>query len=154
MSPAPGIAAFRREFLLDVGGWQLRRGMEDWDLWMRLASAGYSAVYVPRVIFYYRRDAGGRFRGRVRSFDSFWEQLRMRNEPLFTKRPQNRRLSPAPKVLKVLLPLIDRLPFTSRLFQVQLCQFATFIFWNAGVRRTAQIVFHGILFRARLRTRV
>src|SRR3954447_1515849 len=62
MSPAPGIAAFRRELLLQAGGWQLRRGIEDWDLWMRLAAAGFSAVPLRRLVFYYRRDAGGRFR--------------------------------------------------------------------------------------------
>jgi glycosyltransferase involved in cell wall biosynthesis len=28
----PGIAAFRRDLLLEAGGWQLRRGIEDWDL--------------------------------------------------------------------------------------------------------------------------
>ena len=57
----PGIAAFRREALVEVGGWQLRRGIEDWDLWMRLAARGFSGVHVPHVIFYYRRDHGGRF---------------------------------------------------------------------------------------------
>jgi glycosyltransferase involved in cell wall biosynthesis len=153
MSPAPGIAEFRREFLLEAGGWQLRRGIEDWDLWMRLAAAGFSVVHVPRPVFYYRRDAGGRFRGRVRNFEGFYEQLRSRNAALFARRPENRQASPAPRPVKLLLPLVDRLPFASRLLKVQLAELVTLLFWGAGLRRTARIVWHGILFRARLRAR-
>lgn len=148
----PGIALFRRERLLAAGGWQLRRGIEDWDLWMRLAAAGDSGIHIPRLIFYYRRDAGGRFRGRVHTFDDFYEQLRERNAELFARRSATRRASPAPPALKVLLPLIDRLPFLSRLFKVQLCELVTLLFWSAGPRRTARIVLQGVAFRRRLRT--
>jgi glycosyltransferase involved in cell wall biosynthesis len=148
----PAIAAFRREQLLEVGGWQLRRGIEDWDLWMRLAARGLPGIYVPRLTFYYRRDAGGRFRGRVRIFEGFYEQLRARNAELFARRPETRRVSPAPPVLKMLIPAIDRLPFVSRLAKVQLCELVTLLFWSGGLRRTARIVVHGVLFRVRLRT--
>lgn len=151
MSPAPGIALFRRELLLQAGGWQLRRGIEDWDLWMRLAAAGFSSVDVHRVVFHYRRDAGGRFRGRVGNFEAFYEQLRSRNAALFARRPENRRTSPAPATVKLLVPLIDRLPFVSRLLKVQLTELVTLLFWAAGIRQTSRIVLHGILFRARLR---
>jgi glycosyltransferase involved in cell wall biosynthesis len=147
----PAIAAFRREQLLETGGWQLRRGIEDWDLWMRLAARGLGGVYVPRLTFYYRRDAGGRFRGRVRIFDGFYEQLRERNAELFANRPETRRVSPAPAALKILLPLVDRLPFVSRLVKVQLSEALTLVFWSGGPRRTARIVLQGILFRVRLR---
>jgi hypothetical protein len=71
MSPAPGIALFRREYLLEAGGWHPRRGIEDWDLWMRLAAHGFTVVSVPQVVFYYRRDEGGRFRGRLGNFEAF-----------------------------------------------------------------------------------
>jgi glycosyltransferase involved in cell wall biosynthesis len=153
MSPAPGIALFRREPLLEVGGWQMRRGIEDWDLWMRLAARGFSVVHVPRVIFYYRRDAGGRFRGRVHNFERFYEQLRSRNAVLFERRAVNRRASPAPRPVKVLLPLIDRLPYVPRLLKLQLAELVTLLFWGGDLRRTSRIVAQGILFRARLRTR-
>jgi glycosyltransferase involved in cell wall biosynthesis len=146
----PGIAAFRREALLEAGGWQLRRGIEDWDLWMRLAARGFSGVHVPRPIFYYRRDAEGRFRGRVSVFEGFYEQLRERNAELFARRPATKVSSPAPNVLKVLLPLVDRLPFISRLVKVQLSEALTLLFWSAGPRRTIRILLQGILFRARL----
>jgi glycosyltransferase involved in cell wall biosynthesis len=150
MSPAPGIALFRRELLLDAGGWQLRRGMEDWDLWMRLAAHGHPVVHVPERTFRYRRDAGGRFRGRVAGFEGFYEQLRERNADLFASRRSNLRTSPAPHALRVVLPLIDRLPFVPRLLKVQLCELATLLLWNAGLRRTIPIVAQGLVFRARL----
>src|SRR5262249_27063120 len=86
----PGIAMFRRSLLLDVGGWQLRTGIEDWDLWMRLATGGFVGVYVPGVSFLYRRDAGGRFRGRVKRFAPFYAELRERNRALFDTRAENR----------------------------------------------------------------
>jgi glycosyltransferase involved in cell wall biosynthesis len=150
VSPAPGIAAFRRELLLEAGGWQLRRGIEDWDLWMRIAAHRFPGVYVPRLTFYSRRDSGGRFRGRVQNFEGFYEQLRERNIELFSERPETRRTSPAPRVLKFLLPLVDRLPFTSRLVKVQLCDALTLLFWSGGMRRTVRILAHGVLFRVRL----
>ena len=153
MSPAPGIALFRRELLIEAGGWQMRRGIEDWDLWMRLAARGFTVVHVPQVVFNYRRDAGGRFRGRVSNFEPFYEQLRSRNAALFAKREENRRASPASRPVKLLLPLVDRLPFASRLLKVQLTELVTLLFWAGGLRRTARIVGQGILFRARVRTR-
>jgi glycosyltransferase involved in cell wall biosynthesis len=147
----PGIALFRRSLLLAAGGWQLRTGIEDWDLWMRLGTLGLPGVYVPGPSFLYRRDAGGRFRGRVHGFEPFYEELRERNRTLFEARPQNRRSSPAPMIVKVLVPLVDRLPFASRLLKVQLCDALSLFFWRAGARRTAAVLLQGLRFRARLR---
>jgi len=147
----PGIALFRRDRLLDAGGWQLQRGIEDWDLWMRLATKGSAGVHIQRLTFYYRRDAGGRFRGRVHTFEGFYEELRERNAELFARRRHTRHASPAPLPVKLLLPLIDRLPLVSRLLKVQLCELVTLLFWTAGPRRTARIVLQGIHFRRRLR---
>jgi glycosyltransferase involved in cell wall biosynthesis len=147
----PAYAMFRREMLLGAGGWQLEHGIEDWDLWMRLAAQGLGGVHVLAPIFYYRRDAGGRFRGSVQSFDAFFAELRARNADLFSMRSRNRRTSPAPQVLKILLPVVDRLPFISRLVRVQLCDALTLLFWSAGLRRTARVLVQGVLFRIRLR---
>jgi glycosyltransferase involved in cell wall biosynthesis len=146
----PGIAMFRRVLLLEAGGWQLRTGIEDWDLWMRLAALGFAGIYVPGPSFLYRRDAGGRFRGRVRRYEPFYEELRERNRALFAARTSNRRDSPVPGVLKALFPLVDRLPLASRLLKVQLCDALSLLVWRAGARRTASIVWQGALFRARL----
>jgi glycosyltransferase involved in cell wall biosynthesis len=145
----PGIAMFRRDRLLEAGGWQMRTGIEDWDLWMRLAARGARGVHVPEVVFRYRRDAGGRFRGRVRAFEGFYEELRRRNADLFARRPETKAASPAPASLRLLLPIADRLP-VSRLLRVQLCDLLTLVFWGAGPRRTARIVLQGLAFRARL----
>ena len=146
----PGIAMFRRNLLLEAGGWRLGTGIEDWDLWMRLAGAGYPGVHVPGPLFLYRRDAGGRFRGRVKRFEPFYEELRERNRALFAARAENRRKSPLPASLKLLVPLVDRLPFVSRLLKVQLCDALSLLFWRAGVRRTVAIILQGVRFRVLL----
>src|SRR5207302_3706702 len=96
----PGIALFRRDALVEAGGWQLRTGIEDWDVWMRLAARGFAGVRVPAATFLYRRDASGRFRRRVKTFDVFYDELRERNRALFEARSENRRASAAPTVLK------------------------------------------------------
>ena len=147
----PGIALFRRDRLLEAGGWQLRTGIEDWDLWMRLAARGYRGVHIRRTTFYYRRDAGGRFRGRVRTFEGFYDELRIRNASLFARRQQTKLISPAPRALKVLLPMVDRLPFLSRLVKVQLCDALTLLFWSGGLQRTARIIAQGLVYRWHLR---
>ena len=146
----PGIALFRRNMLLDVGGWQLTTGIEDWDLWLRLAARGYGGVHVAQPIFRYRRDAGGRFRGRVRRYEGFYEELQTRHAALVAARSENRARSLAPAAVKVLVPIIDRLPFLSRLVKVQLCDAVSLLLWRAGLRRTCRILVQGVLFRVRL----
>lgn len=146
----PGIALFRRTLLIEAGGWQLHRGMEDWDLWMRLAAHRFPGVHVSGAAFLYRRDAGGRFRGRVKKFGPYYDELRERNRALFEHRAENRRRSQAPGVLKVLFPLVDRLPLVSRLVKVQLCDALSLLFWRAGFRRTVPILLQGLRFRIAL----
>jgi hypothetical protein len=143
----PGIALFRRESLASVGGWLLTAGIEDWDLWMRFAARRFSGVHVPVTTFRYRRDAGGRFQGRVRRFETFYEELRSRNQELFEERRRNRRLSVAPTSLKLLLPIVDRLPFVSRLKKVQLCDLLSLLLWRGGLRTTLRVVAQGVVFR-------
>jgi glycosyltransferase involved in cell wall biosynthesis len=146
----PGIALFRRDLVLEAGGWQLTTGIEDWDLWLRLATRGFAGVYVPGASFLYRRDARGRFRSRVRRFDPFYDELRERHRTLFEARPENRLRSPAPAALKALFPVVDCLPFVSRLLKVQLCDALSLLFWRGGVLKTGLILAQGMLFRARL----
>jgi hypothetical protein len=47
----------RRDAYLAVGGYDetMRNGNEDWDLWIRLAGAGWGVVEVPQVLFRYRK---------------------------------------------------------------------------------------------------
>ncbi len=101
---------FRRSALTAVGGWQLREGFEDWDLWMSLADSALEGVYVPRVIFRYRRDEGGQLAAWLGDTAEHYSELRRRHEHLFSGRSQNRRRSPAPRLLKLLVPLTELLP--------------------------------------------
>jgi glycosyltransferase involved in cell wall biosynthesis len=146
----PACSMFRREALLDVGGWQFRGGIDDWDLWMALAERGHSGVYVPRVVYRYRRDRGGLFSEALSRYDTDYEELRQQRHPrLFSDRPLNRRRSPAPLPLKLSLPLVDRLPLVSRLHKVWVSQLLTHLFWNGGLRVTLQILRQGVAIRLR-----
>jgi glycosyltransferase involved in cell wall biosynthesis len=51
--------AARRESLLAVGGYDERLWVgEDWELWLRLAAAGFRFVSVPRLLGVHRKRAG------------------------------------------------------------------------------------------------
>jgi glycosyltransferase involved in cell wall biosynthesis len=149
----PAYSLFRRDALIESGGWQTIAASEDWDLWMRMAAQGRTGVHVPRPIYLYRRGAGGRFRRRGRRYEPFYEELRQRNAELFAARARNRSVSPAPGVLKILQPVVDGLPLVPRLKKMQLSEALTLLFWSGGPRRTAQIVLEGVRFRMRLFTR-
>jgi glycosyltransferase involved in cell wall biosynthesis len=149
----PAYSLFRRDALLESGGWQTIAASEDWDLWMRMAAQGRTGVHVPRPVYLYRRSRGGRFRRRGRRYEPFYEELRELNAELFASRARNRRASPAPRVLKILLPAVDRLPMVPRLKKMQLSEALTLLFWSGGPRRTARIVLEGVRFRTRLLTR-
>ena len=51
--------AARRESLLAVGGYDERLWIgEDWELWLRLAAAGFSFAFVPRLLGVHRKRKG------------------------------------------------------------------------------------------------
>jgi len=58
-NPVDVMALVRREALLAVGGFDasLVHGLEDWDLWLRLADHGYWGYGVPEFLDWYRRRA-------------------------------------------------------------------------------------------------
>lgn len=149
----PAYSLFRRDALIESGGWQTIAASEDLDLWMRMAAQGRTGVHVPQPVYLYRRGAGGRFRRRGRRYEPYYEELRERNAELFAARAQNRRASPAPRALKILQPVVDALPLVPRLKKMQLSETLTLLFWSAGPRRTAQIVLEGVRFRIRLHSR-
>ena len=45
----PLSALYRREAVLEAGGWQFQGGYEDWDLWMALAERGWKGIGIPEV---------------------------------------------------------------------------------------------------------
>jgi glycosyltransferase involved in cell wall biosynthesis len=146
----PGAGClFRRTALDEVGGWQLRDGFEDWDVWMSFAERGYSGVYVPRVTFRYRRDERGRQVESVGHTGAHYDALRRRHEALFAKRSENRRRSEAPLALKVTVALVEALPRVPRLAKIQLDELFTHLFWNGGARMTATMLRQAVALRLR-----
>ena len=133
--PGPG-ALFRRQALLAAGGWQLRDGFEDWDLWMSLAERGYHGEYLQRVVFRYRRDQRGRFVEALAPHAAkYYDDLRARHEALFAMRRENRRRSLAPSPLKLGIQLVEALPGLPRLTRIQLCE----LFARLAFQRIAMV---------------
>ena len=106
----PADAMVRRETLLEAGGWQLRGGYEDWDLWMALAERGVRGIHVPVLTGWYRVRSTRMLAGAEQRHGAILAVLRERHPRLFAERGANRQRSPAPHRCKLLLPLIDRLP--------------------------------------------
>jgi len=146
----PGAGClFRRSALVEAGGWQVRDGFEDWDVWMSLAELGYAGVYLPLVTFHYRRDQLGRQAESVARTSRYYEELRNRHPKLFGMRHENRRRSPAPRTLKIAVRAVDALPGLSRLAKVQLCELFTHLFWNGGLRVTTGMALQAVALRTR-----
>jgi glycosyltransferase involved in cell wall biosynthesis len=108
----PLSALYRREAVLRAGGWQLDGGYEDWDLWLTLAESGFEGVGIPVVTGAYRVQPGRRISRSAGRHGERCEILRRRHARLYAERHRHRRASPAPRMLKVALPLIDALPLS------------------------------------------
>jgi glycosyltransferase involved in cell wall biosynthesis len=108
----PICSLYRRTALLDAGGWQLPGGYEDWDLWMSLAERGWTGIGIPEVTAHYRTQPGRRLSRSSQRHGERIEKLRARHPSLFAERRRNRRVSPAPRLLKLALPAIDALPLS------------------------------------------
>jgi glycosyltransferase involved in cell wall biosynthesis len=106
----PLSALYRRDAVLDAGGWQFQGGYEDWDLWMTLAERGWKGIGIPAVTGYYRVHAGRRLGRSSRRHAERYAKLRARHPQLFADRRRHRRASPAPALLKATLPAVHALP--------------------------------------------
>ncbi|MFL5915900.1 MAG: glycosyltransferase [Gaiellaceae bacterium] len=140
---------FRRSALTEVGGWQLREGYEDWDLWMSLAEAGFRGVHVPRVVFSYRRDECGQLATWLGDTERYYGQLRKRHERLFSMRSRMRRESTAPLLLKLLVLITEVIPGLSRLMRINLCELLMRLLWGGGLRGTAPMIWQATGLRLR-----
>jgi glycosyltransferase involved in cell wall biosynthesis len=106
----PVGSLYRRSALIEVGGWQLAGGYEDWDLWMSLAERGWKGIGIPQVTAHYRVQSGRRLSRSSRRHAERYARLRARHPALFAERSRHWRSSPAPLLLKLSLPAIDALP--------------------------------------------
>ena len=44
----------KKNLIIDLGGYQNIRGMEDWDLWKRAINKGYKFHQLPERLYVYR----------------------------------------------------------------------------------------------------
>jgi glycosyltransferase involved in cell wall biosynthesis len=122
LNTLPVASMVRREALLAVGGWRLRHGYEDWDLWMSFAERGWAGAYVPGVALRYRRRGGRMLADCLPRHDELMAELRGRHPELYARRRRNWRRSAAAAHVRVLFPAISALPASdynrSRLYQL------------------------------------
>jgi glycosyltransferase involved in cell wall biosynthesis len=114
LNEIPGTCLMRRKTLEEVNGWDLPFGYEDWDFWMKLAERGWDGVRLPRVTLLYREHATPR--GYMRDLarhEKLRALLRSRHPGLFRARSTNWRKSRSALPVKLLFPLIDKIPLMS-----------------------------------------
>ncbi len=109
----PLSALYRRQVVLEAGGWDLAGGYEDWDLWMTLAEAGFEGIGVPTLTGEYRVRPGRRLSASSSRHAERYARLRERHPRLYAERRRHRRASPAPRTLKAALPVIHALPLSA-----------------------------------------
>lgn len=144
----PVSSLYRREALMAVGGWQLPDVYQDWDTWMALAERHFTGVYVPRVVYHYRRHQGSLMTTSLERYSDMYNELRRRHEQLFVERRINRSVSPAPTSLKVLLPIVAWLPLKP-LRKLWLSQTLCHALWNGGLQMSTALVAHSVKARVR-----
>jgi glycosyltransferase involved in cell wall biosynthesis len=110
VNPIPTAALIRRDALESVGGWQLELGYEDWDLWMAFAERGWRGVHVDRTVARHRVHGTRRWSSDFAKHAQIEDELRRRHERLFAERARNWRRSSAPLRVRLLLPIVFRLP--------------------------------------------
>ena len=109
----PYSALFRREALVEAGGWPLDAdGYEDWDLWMAFAESGRAGRCVPHVVNHYRVHGIRRWREDIGQHERIMQNMRERHPRLFAARRSNWRRSEAPWLTKLALPFIEHLPIS------------------------------------------
>jgi len=97
----------RRNALEAVGGWDLADGYEDWDLWLKLAEAGYDGVNGGIVV--YRRRLHDDLRGLARmrrNHAHLCDLIRERHAPLYARRSELRQESGVGLARRLAYPLL------------------------------------------------
>jgi hypothetical protein len=122
----------RRSDLLAAGGWVVKGGYEDWDLWMGLAERGRRGIHVGVPTHLYRIH-GERMLAETRSRHAEqFAKCRERHPALFRRRRRAWLRSSAPWRMRLLLPLVARVPGLAPPVRHRL---ALFVSWPAhGLR--------------------
>jgi glycosyltransferase involved in cell wall biosynthesis len=115
----PSAALIRRSALEAAGGWR-EGGYEDWDLWLALAGLGHRGRRSPQPVHRYRYRSNRRFSRDLMNDRQLRRTLRERHRMLWEKRPEFRRRSTAPLLLRLALPTIERIPFVGELWRRRL----------------------------------
>lgn len=110
----PASALLRRERLEEAGGWELRGGYEDWDLWMGMAERGMRGRRLPIVVYEYRVHGVRMLADSATRHAEILARLRHRHQALFNARRAAWRRSPAPLSLRLALPVVEALPVSAR----------------------------------------
>lgn len=110
----PAAALFRRDALVETGGWSLKDGYEDWSLWMALAERGWEGVHIGREVNGYRVHGRRAWRDAAARHDEIVAELRRRHAGLFERRALNRRCSSSSRLVQLTLPVVERLPLSAR----------------------------------------
>jgi glycosyltransferase involved in cell wall biosynthesis len=131
----PVSTLVRRDALLEAGGWQVRGGYEDWDLWMALAERGWRGRHIGRATHGYRIH-GQRMLAdtRTRHAEQFG-LLRQRHPDLFAARRAHWRRSGAPWRMRLLIPLAGALPAVPEAIRRRLVLFIAWPGHGLRVRR-------------------
>lgn len=107
--PGPG-AVIRRQHLREDGGWVLRHGYEDWDLWMSMIENGRRAVYSPGPALMYRQGDGRMLSGSRLMHDEIFRGMRERHPLLFAERAAHRARSIAPLRVRLTMRALEAIP--------------------------------------------
>ncbi len=115
-NPIDVMCLVRRDALQAVGGFDstLVHGMEDWDLWLKLAAQGYWGAGIPEFLDWYRRrpDHADRWQSWTnQGVEAMRAELRRRYPHLFRQGIPR----PMPKPHPLYAPLSIEIPFANRL---------------------------------------
>jgi len=97
---------FRREAILEAGGWTMPECYEDWDFLLALAEHDYTGAAIDHVVLHYRRHQVARKHTRcLKHHRELYRLLRKRHAALFARRAELAARSPLPRRQQLWLPL-------------------------------------------------
>lgn len=108
----PPTALFRREVLVEVGGWEDPHpeigGYEDWDMWMKLAERGLTGVHagVGVLAYRYRIDEPRMLAGIRGRHRTLYKALRARHPALFSEIKHHRAETDLSRHRRFLYPIV------------------------------------------------